>query len=375
MGEERSASLLDSIGPRALRRAEPRASIAIAAAGCALAVLGVLVVSGDTGTPDDFGEFNKAPGIVLSAVVVGAGYFTLARAGRGAVATGGAVAAALGVPALLFFLTVDVDSFPPYSTEAILYVSTLTWLATFLLGPGRGRPFFLGAGLIGAWASLLQLAEGLFDAPFDAFNAFAATSVQVDDTFVEGGFVGGGSGGPFFDAPDPTTMGLLSLGLGIAYLLLSRRLDRRGYHGTATPCTVAAIPALVISVAFLAGELEAAGSGLLLVAIGVGLAYSGGGTQRRATTWLGGAATAVGLAIFLGDMTDDATIGGMLFLAAGIALVLAAQALAAAIDEPDEMDPTPLAPTPAAAGHTPIPPPPPAPPAPGEGTDRPPPPF
>jgi hypothetical protein len=41
------SSLLDRLGPRATRRPQPRASIALAGAGCALAVAGVLTLAGD----------------------------------------------------------------------------------------------------------------------------------------------------------------------------------------------------------------------------------------------------------------------------------------------------------------------------------------
>jgi uncharacterized membrane protein YidH (DUF202 family) len=376
-GEAASTSFLDSLGVRAQRRAEPRTSIAIAGAGCALAILGVLLVSGDTGVPDDFsGDFNKVPGIILSLLVVAGGYVALAQAERGAIATGGAVAAGLGVPALLFFLTFDQDGLPPYSTEAILYVSTIAWLGSYAVGPGRGRPFFLGAGLLGLWASLLQVTEKVFDFPFVAiggfFGAFSTTTafdstgseIGGDDfgtDFGGGGFDEPGFGTPTFDIPDPTTIGILSLGLGIAYLVVCRRLDRRGLVGAATPFALATLPTLFVGTLFLADDLEAAGTGLLLMGIGFGLAYHGASVWRRATTWIGGAVTALGAAVFLGDMADDATIGGMLFVAAGVGLVFAGHLLAARLGEADEMVVT--APVPATATVT-TPGSPPAPPAP-----------
>ena len=389
-------SFLDSLGTRGLRRAEPRTSIAIAAAGCALAVLGALIVAGDTGAGDG-GDFNRIPGILLSALVVVAGYAALANAERGAVATGGTVAAALGVPALMVFLTLDVNDFPPYSSEGILIVSSLAWLASYAVGPGRGRPFFLGAGLIGVWLTVLQLVENVFDAPFNALG-FASQSFESTSTFDDGTIVTGGDAfgnGPSFDAPDPATIGILSLLFGVGFLLATRWLDRNGRHGVATPFTVAALPCLYVGVTGLAPDLEAAGSGLLLVLIGLGLAYHGATVWRRFTTWLGGATTAFGAAVFLSDMTDDATVGGMLFIAAGIALVFAGHAIATAISEPDEMTVTvplvaatvtapaspPPAPPPAPddsqwappAEAPPIPPPPGAPGAPDD--DRPPPPL
>jgi hypothetical protein len=337
-------SFLASLGPRGHRRAEPRLSIAIAGAGCALAVLGVLVVSGDTGASD--GDFNRVPGIILSALVIAAGFVALAGAERGAIATAGAVAAALGVPPLLFFLTFDDGGIPPYSTEGILLVSTIVWIGAYAVGPGRGRPFFLGLGLVGAWASLLQLTEKVFDAPWLFFGWFfpfavldtglsSSTSIDGGDAYA-GGF-GEDFNGGFLHVPDPTTIGILSLGLGVAYLVVSRRLDGQGHHGVATPFAFTAIPALLVGAIAMADDLEQAGTGLLLLAIGVALAYHGAAAWRRATAWIGGATAALGVAVFLGDLSDDATLVGLLFLAAGIGLVFAAHAIAQVIDEPDEL--------------------------------------
>lgn len=360
LGDVPATSFLDSLGARSRRRAEPRPSIAIAGAGCALAVLGVLIVAGDTGTTD--GDFNRFPGVVLSALVVASGYVTLTTIRQGPVATAGAAAAALGVPPLMFFLTVDQSTTPPYSTEGILIVPTLVWLATYVIGPGRGRPFFLGAGLVGAWLSVLQLTENVFDAPF----SFVGVAAQRD----------GGFGEPTIDVPDPTTIALLSLAFGVAYLVLCRWLDHRGHHGTATPFALATLPALFVGVVAMTDDLEQAGTGLLAMLVGAVLAYHGATVGRRVTAWVGGGATALGAAVFLGDMTDDATVGGMLYLAAGIGLVAAAHAVAAALNEPDEMAVTsvatrqPVAVTSAPPDPGPIPPPPgAAPPAPPVAED------
>lgn len=338
LGVVPATSFLDSLGDRGRRRAEPRASIAIAGAGCALAVLGALVVAGDTGASD--GDFNRVPGIVLSALIVAAGFFTLSAVRQGAMATAGAAAAALGVPPLMFFLTFNQDGFPPYSTDGILIVSTVAWLGAYAVGPGRGRPLFLGAGLIGFWFTVLQVTEKVFEAPFGLLGGFRA---GFDSTGSEGFDSTGGSGfdsgldGPSFHMPDPTTIGLLSLGLGLAYLLVCRWLDKEGHHGAATPFALATLPALFAGTLFMADDLEQAGTGLLAMLLGAGLAFHGATVGRRATAWVGGAATAIGAAVFLGDMTDDATMAGMLFMAVGIGLVAAGHAIAAALSEPDEM--------------------------------------
>lgn len=311
-------------------------------------MIGVLIVAGDTGASE--GDLNRVPGLVLSALVVAAGFVTLRATNQGALATAGAVAVALGVPPFMFFLTWDGNGFPPYSTDGILIVSTLAWLGAYTVGPGRGRPFFLGAGLIGLWLTILQITEQVFDAPFGIINGMgesATTGLMGGGGNYEGNLGGSGFGSPPMDAPsfhlpDPTTLGLLSLSLGLGYLVVCRGLDARGRHGIATPFAAATIPTLLAGTIFLGDDLEQAGTGLLALVIGMGLALHGASGRRRATAWIGGAATAVGAAVFLGDMTDDATIGGMLFMAGGLALVAAGHAIAVAINETDEMVETSL---------------------------------
>ena len=325
--------------------------MSLAGAGCALGIVGVLVLAGDTGLDDDTGEFNQLPGVLLSALVVALGYFVLSAVRRGPLATAGTVAASLGVPAFLFFVTFDEGGLPPYDTEAILIVSTAAWLGTYLFGPARGRPFVLGAGLIGLWFTVLEITEDVFDSPFSFFSFVGVAAEERFDTTGEvigpdGEVIGptgdlgptGGFEGPTFDPPDPATIGMLSLALGVGFLLIGRWLDRHHRHGTATPFTFAAIPCLAVGVVGLADDLEAAGSGLLLAVIGFALAYDGGTVWRRGTTWIGGAAMALGLAIFLGDMAgDSATTGGMLFIAGGIAMVFLGHLFATAVGEPDEL--------------------------------------
>ena len=336
-------SFLDSLGDRGRRRAEPRAAIALAGAGCALAVVGLLVVSGDTGLSGG-GDFNRVPGLLLSALIVVVGGAVLTRATRGPVATAGTVAAASGVPPFMFFLTFHEGNLPPYSTEGILVVSTIAWLGAYVIGPARGRPFLLGAGLVGFWATILQLTEDLFDAPFNVVTSFVGTSTDftTSSDLSDGSF----DSGPSFDPPDPTTIGILSLLLGVAFLLTARWLDTDRRHGVATPFTLVGIPALLVGVLSLADDLNPSGVGLLLLLIGCGLAYHGGSVGRRATTWIGGAFAAIGMAVFLTDMGgDDATVTGMLFLAGGISLVLAGHAVATTLGEADEMritDPSPV---------------------------------
>ena len=100
-------------------------------------IVGILVLAGDTGIDEETGDFSRLPGVLLSALVVATGYFVLLAAPPWPPATAGTVAAGLGVPAFMFFVTFDENGSPPYNTEAILIVSTVAWLVTYSVGPAR----------------------------------------------------------------------------------------------------------------------------------------------------------------------------------------------------------------------------------------------
>ena len=81
----------------------------------------------------------------------------------------------------------------------------------------------------------------------------------------------------------------------------------------------AALPCLAVGVIGLAPDLEASGTGLLLVAIGLALAYDGATIWRRATSWIGGG-TPWPSAWPSSSATTPATASpprGMLFIAGG----------------------------------------------------------
>src|SRR3546814_12910942 len=107
-----------------------------------------------------------------------------------------------------------------------------------------------------------------------------------------GSEMGGGPFSPSFDAPDPTTMGVLSLALGIGYLVVTRRLDRHQRHGVATPFALATLPTMYVGTLLMADHLEPAGPGLLLPLLGGGLAYHGPTVGRCGPAWVGGATPA-----------------------------------------------------------------------------------
>ena len=159
---------LARLGARAGRRAEPRLWISLAGAGCALAVAGVVIISGDAQVGDEgFSDGSRVPGIILCLVVAAAGYVLLRLFTESPAATAGVTAIALAVPPLFYFLTFDGDGTPPWSAEGILALSALVWLVSYVVGPARGRPLLLGAGLFAVVLLAFQLTEEPFSAGLD----------------------------------------------------------------------------------------------------------------------------------------------------------------------------------------------------------------
>jgi hypothetical protein len=304
-------ALLESIGTRARRRGEPRTTISVAGAGCALAVLGVLLVSGDAGFGDG-GGFNRWPGTILAALVVLGGLLAMRTVARGPVGTAGAVAVFLGLPVLAGFVTLDPDSFPPFSVDGILVITTVGWLAAYVAGPGKGRPVFLGGGLVGVWLSVIQVTEQPFDFPFFVFGFM---SFDSDDDFF----------GASIHEPDLFVIGIVSLAIGIAYGLATRWCDSRGHHGVATPFAVATIPAVALGIGAFGDDLGATVTGLLYVAAGVALAHQGATLGRRATSWIGALTIVNGVGMVVIDAARSPATAGLLLMLVGLCVVWASQ--------------------------------------------------
>jgi hypothetical protein len=242
------------------------------------------------------------------------------------VAAAGTVAVVLGIPGTLLFglhLLDDGVGFSP-----IVVLSTLAWLGAYLAGGGRARPVYLAAAAAGLWAFVLETLGDLEQLPLLFLPVVTFDGYYDDESFGRGSL---------FGRPDLTTTAVLSLAVGGAYVLLSRRMDRRGAAGIATPLLVAGIPAGVLGCIALADELHPAGAGVVAVVLGGLLAVHGASVSRRATTWIGGALVAAGAAAVLGDLSDDTAVGGVLFLLGGLGLVAGAHALAARFGEPHEL--------------------------------------
>ena len=335
---------LGRLGAWATRRAEPRLWISLAGAGCALAVVGVVIISGDAQVGEDgFSDGTRLPGIIMCLVVAVAGYVLLHWFAESPAATAGVTAIALAVPPFFYFLTFDADSAPPWSAEGILALSALVWLVSYLVGPAQGRPLLVGAGLVAAVLLAFQLVEEPFSAGFD--ETFFDEAPFAPDEPLPGDEPFPGDEGVSSESgePDATTLGIISLVFGVAYLVCARLLDRRGFAGTATPFVVASLAAIAAGIALLGDDLEAAGAGAAAVVAGLVVAWFGARSGRRGSTVIGAAGVALGIVLIIADAMEESspTRIGIALLIVGAAVALGAQIMHLQTGETPQMKPGP----------------------------------
>jgi hypothetical protein len=329
---------LARLGAWAGRRAEPRLWISLAGAGCAIAVTGVVIISGDAQVGEEgFSDGSRLPGIILCLVVAAGGYALLRWFAETPAATAGVTAIALAVPPFFYFLTFDADGTPPWSAEGILALSALVWLVSYVMGPARGRPLLLGAGLVAVVLLAFQFVEEPFSAGFEETTVDESPFATADPFTGDDEFTGQD------DEPDPTTLGIISLVFGAAYLVAARLLDRRGFAGTATPFVAASLAAIPAGIAFLGEDLEAAGAGAAAIVAGLLVAWLGARSGRRASTVIGAGGVALGIVLIIADAMQESspTSIGIALLVAGGAVALGAQLLHMQTGESPQMAPGP----------------------------------
>lgn len=348
--------VLRRLGDRVLRRAEPRFGITLSGVGILMVIVGLIVWATDyaVGDTDEGGDPDTTLGVILSLLVIAAGYFLLLRFKKGPLATAGVAAAVIAVPVLLAYATfdpVEEDRFvveedgdfdedfeiettvpeAPFNIDIIAIVSIGVWLTTFLVVPhAAGRVFFLAASLFFFWLYLLEKAEE---------GAIAwLLSLPFGWLFWPFYFYGGDSS----EGPDPTTIGALSLIFGLAYYGAAFALDRTKRHGMATPFAVAGLVATGIGIAHLGGDLELVGSGLLLMILGTLLAVYGATQGRRFTTWTWSAGIGLGVLLIVGEAFDENAAGfGVSAMILGAGVVVLSWFVTGQFSEPDEMEPGP----------------------------------
>jgi hypothetical protein len=372
------------LGDRVWRRAEPRFGITLAGVGVLMVIVGVIVWATDRALEGvrESGDSDNSLGIILTMLVIAAGYFLLIRFKTGPLATAGVAAAVLAVPVLLAYATLDPtedetivdssedsgvfddgsggdvldegdfedDSFVesdafsvPFSIHVVAAGSIAAWMLSYLFVPAAtGRTFFLAASLFFLWLWILELVEEhaavwVLSLPFSAF------------LFPFYAFAGELGADP--EIPDPSTIGALSLIVGLGYYGIAYALDRGRRRGMATPFLVAGLLATAIGVGHLGGDLQAVGSGILLVIVGTFLGLYGATQNRRFTTWAWVAGIGLGVLLIIVDGFDDNAAGfGVFAMLAGAGVVALAALITDRFSEPDEMQPGPSRFTPRGPG-------------------------
>jgi subtilisin family serine protease len=310
-------------GERLHRRPEPRFTVAIAAAGAALALFGVLLWGGDyfsgASSPD---TSRNLLGAGLGALATVAGYILMITRRGGPLATAGAVAGGIGLPLTMAFLTLDATSGDPINFDAIFWVSVVVWLASYAFVPGaRGRTFFV-----------FLIANGLVTYVLIK----NASDIGVDFVFSPTG------GGPRYHGLG--TIAAIGLVFGLGYYLIAFLLDRAGDHGPATGLVYPAFSATSIGINAWGPTIHQAGAGVVTLVLGALVCWYGGHFGRRLTCFAAAAAVILGVILIVADASPDNTsAAGVAFILIGAVVVAAAAILATGIGERDDMDPEAIA--------------------------------
>lgn len=262
--------------------------------------------------------------------MVVAGYALAVLRRRGALATAGVAASALGVTLLLGFLSFDashgLQSGPPFSLDAIVLVSVLAWVVSYLAVPGaRGHTYYLGLVTVTIWPYVVDKAEpGTFSAAL--FLRF---------------FISTGDPGLFgIDEapPDWTTVAVLSLVFGPGYYAAAFVLDQVGrpdqaprwWSAGSWPPRPASPPRP--STCMPSGPASCSSSP----------AWSWPGSARVAVGDLrpGRGVLALGVVVIIAKLVKNNTAAaGVSLIAAGAVVVLIGHVLTHALREPDDVVP------------------------------------
>lgn len=372
-GEARN-DLLTRLGWRAERRPTPWLHHAVAAGGGAVFAFGVIGLAGEAAP--DASDDPALWSALICAASVAFGLVLAARDGvPGALPSAAVSLVGIGIAATAAFL------FLPGSQEfsdlrPLLLVVIGAWAVIWLIGPLRGRAVFLALALGTAWFWIVgEVSDSVVETPFGLYQEETASGVFTypeqsgvlvpadsleDDPFAEDSFEADpfaeDSSGWFgyspseAEEPDWGAIGVASLLVAGVYWGAVALLDRRGMHGVATAAIVPAALALPFGLVMLGVELEeVVVIGLVTVAAGVLVGWSGIAGRRRFTVWFGAFVATVGVLLVSGDITDRSLgddgenlgiVFGVIAMAFGAAAAAGAVYLGRALGEPEHGDDT-----------------------------------
>ncbi len=230
-----------------------------------------------------------------------------------------------------FLIFAENDTPSRGDVTLFLILIIVAFLALYWLGDTRGRAIFLGLALLALWAVVLVQVGG------------DSNPVPFQDQISRGA---GGVLTPTVTATSDssTDVSVASLIIGVAMLGTACLLDRGHRQGAATPFVVVGAIATFTGAIALASDKDQLVGGLLLTGAGVLVGLTGSNGHRRASTWIGAIAVAVGLAIVIDDIDGNSEWGTIALAAAcAAALLVVGQVLAVRLREPVDGEPPELA--------------------------------
>jgi len=301
-------------------------------------------------------KHQRIPGLLLSLAFEAIGVVALFVWRRRPTVALGVVVSALGVLPVLVFTFIDPNrpniAFGSFSRgkgtlTGILVLAAAAWLAAYLLSPGRRAALYLGVALLAVWlVLLLQLATSALE----RYTGEATTFSPFEPSMGPGFNSGGRSGFSSAVSNTSTRAGAVSLVVGLIYLFLARRLDRKGGTRAATPFFAVAAVALTVAVLTLVEPWKTEGAAILGIVLGAVGIWLGTTASRRFTAWYGGFAVFTGTLALLAKVSHhNNKVAGVLVLLAGIGIAFLANWLTdrgepSAIQPATAPPPTPRAP-------------------------------
>lgn len=290
---------LDSLGPDARERPQPRLATALGGLG------GFTAASGFVGL---LGQNPQGATIALLYGLIFAGAVVIMLKVPNDLTSVRAGAVGAGVAAAIFIalgLTIgDLDDFEVPSLVAVSAIMAILLLGGWALPGFKGRPVFFALGLL----ALVTMIAAAFArsgprSRFGRSNVFEDVLFEIEDIIQFQSWV--------------------FLVLGVLLLGAMWQLDRLGFRGVATGVALSALLSSIIGLTLFVIVEPNPGGAVLVIAIGLLASVIGALGQRRVTLWLGALifAQALGLLLALIIEPDDLSTAAITSLMAGAALI------------------------------------------------------